>query len=77
MEKIAIRGVIQFFFLEGITARDIHESTFSTLEHARSSYAATGLWINDSSAEKQPLKTQHIRVVQKVPSNSLYVLTDE
>jgi hypothetical protein len=41
MDKIAIRGVIQFFFLEGKTAKD------PTLGDSCPSYEAIRLWVNE------------------------------
>jgi histone-lysine N-methyltransferase SETMAR len=47
MDKIAIRGVIQFFFLEGKTAKEIHERIFPTLGDSCPSYEAVRLWVNE------------------------------
>jgi transposase len=47
MDKIAIRGVIQFFFLEGKTAKEIHERIFPTLGDSCPSYEAIRLWVNE------------------------------
>lgn len=47
MEKIGIRGVIQFFFLEGKTAKEIHERILPTLGSSCPSYETVRLWVNE------------------------------
>ena len=42
-EKIAIRSVIQFLFLEGKTANEMHKRIFPTLGDSYSSYEAIRL----------------------------------
>ena len=43
MDKIAIRGVIKFFFLEGKTAKKIHERIAPTLSDSCPSYKTVRL----------------------------------
>ncbi|KAK5646393.1 hypothetical protein RI129_004857 [Pyrocoelia pectoralis] len=47
MDKIGIRGVIQFFFLEGETAKEIHDRILPTLGDSCPSYEAVRLWVNE------------------------------
>ena len=46
-ENIAIRGVIQFLFLEGKTAKEIHEKIIPTLGDSYSSYEVIRLSVNE------------------------------
>ena len=46
-ENIAIRGVIQFSFLEGKTAKEIHEKIIPTLGDSYSSYEVIRLSVNE------------------------------
>ncbi|EZA55747.1 Histone-lysine N-methyltransferase SETMAR, partial [Ooceraea biroi] len=47
MDKIGIRDVIQFFFLEGKTAKEIHERILLTLGDSCPSYETVRLWVNE------------------------------
>jgi len=47
MDKIGIRGVIQFFFLEGKTAKEIHERMFPILGDSCPCYESVRLWVNE------------------------------
>ncbi|KAK5645801.1 hypothetical protein RI129_004265 [Pyrocoelia pectoralis] len=47
MDKIGIRGVIQFFFLEGKTAKEIHDRILPTLGDSCSSYETVRFWVNE------------------------------
>ena len=47
MEKIVIRGVIQFFFMEGKAAEKIHEMIASTIGGSCPSYETKILWVNE------------------------------
>ena len=47
MDEIAIRGVIQFYFLERITAKEIHERMLPTLGYLCPSYERVELRLNE------------------------------
>lgn len=56
MDKIGIRGIIQFFFLEGKTAKKIHERILPTLGDSCPSYETVGLWVNEFKRGRTSIK---------------------
>jgi len=56
MDKIGIRGVIQFFFLEGKTAKEIHERMFPILGDSCPCYESVRLWVNEFKRGRTSIK---------------------
>ena len=57
MEEIGIRGVIQFFFLERKTAKEIHEKITPTLGNLCLSYETVGFWVNEIKQSRTSIET--------------------
>lgn len=56
MDKIEIRSVVKFFFLEGKTAREIHERILPTLGPSCPSYENVRLWVNSFQRERTSIE---------------------